>query len=187
MCKSSELVQSGGIELFDLIYNSKTKKVQIFDNLTEDIGKESYKVLNVESLLSMISSKDYNGKINSRKTMESLGNCYHIPNRGKTYETHEEYLLSILMYREKKSVWVDGLNEKGEPDGKFTWKPEKELIREKLGFEKTNDQTDKRTVSILSDNGNIIGCRTEKIQYNFETSQIEVLEVIDEYLYPEKK
>ncbi len=122
----------------------------------------------------------------ARRGLEGLNNPFHIPNKVKSYQTYNEQFFSMWMNQNHRKIWLEEIDEEGNLTGVASWHSEKQLLNEKLGIEAYNEQ-DTRTVPIKNAAGKEIGMRTEAIAYNFETGKIDVVNIVSDYMYPEKK
>lgn len=125
----------------------------------------------------------------ARRSLVGIDNPYFIPNSSKTYQSFEEQALAVWMNRQHRKIWVEG-GTKGSDN--WNWVLEKDLLEKKIGVStgtNTDSEGDIRTIELKDNNDKVIGCRTEKIVYNFEKGEVEVLEVLNEYKFvvPSKK
>lgn len=183
MVKASELIRQmrENVNLGEYYFDTKSGKVEICIVESLKLEKDEFWIPRVDQLLELLPEEDSH-QGGARRSVESLTNCYHIPNSGKTYETYNEYFLSLFIYRKEHKIWVEGIDGNSKPNNIWNWRSENELLNEKVGIE-NKTKSDTRLVSIKDDSGKDIGRRTERIKYNFDKKEIEVVEVLDEYYY----
>lgn len=181
MCEYAEEIQKvrkGKLERGDFHLVEDTGEIEIWDG--DSLDKPNYTFIwlpRIDQILELFGNADKGETAGSRRTIEFLENSYHIPNKHNTYPTIEEHVISKYMFHFFKKVWVEEFDRKPvKGECRLRWVPEVKVKSKKLeiDLEKMNEY-DYRTVTTYKENGEPAGIKTERIKYNFDTGQIEVV------------